>query len=349
MPAKYSDRFLKPQEPGRDVLDLVGSAQRSSLGSPGAVDQVEDELDHDPPRGPRWHQSGALRLTLVFAVLVGAGGGAFGWDRWRAHQADVVARHAIDLVTSASTATSYPSGDVLEATLRYRNEGEHPILIREVAFDTDSLVPVDEPDPLTVAPGATEEQDISVRAVCPTDGGGGVGYWPDDTPRLVVQAETVDGAVREHRLPSGLPFNVVEWMSYTCDRAQYTPVFTESYTEIMSVIPGDDGATVRADFQVGFGDEVVDVHVEAVETSTPAFVVDFAMASAPSVPTFSASLVATFRVQDCAAALAATEADMTLAVTGAVGATQPGTTYVWPDADLAVELLRLAGRTCGPA
>jgi len=337
MTGKYADRFRPPSSAqDRDVLDL-GEIDTRSDRFLDDRDEVEG-LEQVPRR--RWHESWATRIALLVTLLVGAAGGAIGWERWQVHEAEVASRSSVELVASAVT-LNYAAEDEIAIALTYRNEGEHEVILRDVRFDSDRLVPLSDPDVLEIAPGDSETHVFTVRAQCPNGVDDVVG-----PPDLVVTVETVDGIVGNRVINSDLVgAEVVDWFGYAC-QVDYSPTFAESFAEVIAVTPGENGTVVRAliFFSVGESGEVA---ISNVEAGSPAFTVIYTVGDMTSSTSFEAPpITVVYRVGDCDRARQASDQDMSVTITGAYEGTAPGELLVYPSATLAAELVRLTERSC---
>lgn len=333
MAARYGDRF-RQQLPAStaDVLDL-GEVE------PRVTEPLEDhDQEGIEPRPARlgW----GLRLALVAVLVVGAVAGAYGWERWRVHEADLVARGAVELVASAVT-LDYAADDQIALALRYRNVGEYTIVVRDVGFDTERLVAISDPELLQIAPGGSATHVVKAQAQCPEGGDGLI-----DQPRLVLDALTVDGTTTDEVIDLGLNAEVMQWLTYACQAQMHESTFAQSYAEVTTVTPSDDGTAVRA--VVEFGVEADDeLQIEAVQALTGAFSVVYTVGDMSSSTSFHAPpITLVFRVADCTLAQSATDADMSPTVTGSINDGESGLLVIFPTATLAVELVRLTERSC---
>ena len=291
-----------------------------------------------PPPSRAWYDSWAARSAIVVALLAGAAAGGFGLDRWRTHEATVAARSAVDLFASVTT-MEYTNQDRVSIGVRYRNDGEHDLVIRDVRLDTNQVFMVSDQEPLSVEPGETVAHILELRAEC-VDGATPVG-----SPPLDIEVETIDGTIRHEIIDIGLASELVGWLNYTCEALAYEQSFGNTHAEVVSVTRGDDDNTVRAEIFFGV-DESQEITITSMETETDVFAVDYNLGDASSSSSFPPLVTASFRINDCAAALEANERDMTLAVSGANEGTGPGTLTIPPTATLAAELVRLAERSC---
>ena len=337
MGARYGDRFRQqpPAAPLRDVLDLGDIDDRSQTSD----DHAGDGLGPGSPDGRRWHDSWVARLAVVWALLVGAACGAVAWDRWHTYESDVAARGAVDVFASA-TPLNYPAQDEISIAVRYRNDGEHEIIIRDVRLDTARAINFSDPDVLTIAPGDTDKHTLDLRAQCVDED---VPTWP---PPLAVEVETVDGMVRDEIIDSNLASDVVGWLDYACQAQAYEPTFAQSYAEVTTVTPSEDGTAVRA--VVEFGVEEDDqLQIEAVQALTGAFSVVYTVGDMSSSTSFHAPpITVVFRVADCALAQQAADDDMSPSVAGSINGGASGRLIIFPSATLAAELVRLTERSC---
>lgn len=331
MTGKYADRF-RPSSPAgqRDVLD----PSEAGRGSLVRDDHDADELVVEPPLDRRWHQGWAARFAVVAALVVGAGAGAFAWDRWESYEAGVAARGTIELVASA-TPLNYPTENEITVAMRYRNDGEHKVVVREVRLDSSQAVIVGDPRVLTIAPGTSETHMLDVRAQCDDDADRLI-----ERPLLAVEVETVDGTVRTVRIDSNLTSEILDWLQYACARP-YEPTFAESYAEVVETTPSVDGTSLEARLVLGSGDGR-DVTVSSIEAMSYAFTVELVRDGDAG----SSEFTIIFRVRECILARDSSDLDMTVRVKGSYDGGAPGQIAVPPTATLAAELVRLAERSC---
>jgi hypothetical protein len=334
MPAKYGDRFRNtPTTPLREVIDLGEIGDHSSQPD----DQAGDSPAEWSPSGRAWHESWSARLALVAALVVGVVAGGFGLDRWRSYEATVAARSAVDLFASVST-MEYSDADKISIGVRYRNDGEHDLKIRDVRLDTNRAVLIEDPEPLSIEPGQTEAHILALRAECDE------GRASGESPPLDIEVETVDGTVRHEVIDIGLASELVGWLSYTCESLAYRPSFAETHAEVVSVTPSEDASVIAEIFFAA--DESEEVTVDSIETNTAAFALEYILGHPSSGGDFPPIITLVVRVNDCAVALEATERDMTLVINGSYAGSTPGNLTVAPTAALAAELIRLAERSC---
>ena len=341
MTAKYGDRFKTgPATPQRDVLDL-GELD----GPPRRREADDDEIDLGPPRATPWYASPAARATVAVALVVGVGAGGFGWERWQTYEAGVAARSAVEVVASTSV-LAFPAQDTVTLAVRYRNEGEHEIIIRDVRVDSERVSMVDEPRELTVAPGSSETHTFAMQAECPESelGGSDVAVPPsgeevEEPPALLAEVETVDGAVSQEEFASSLSSDMLAWLGYACESMTYHPVFAEAWPEVIGAIQVEDGAAVEATILLSSGEDLV-VSIDSVEPGSSGFSVEVTQ------ETDNDSFKVIYRIAECIVAVQATENDMSLRVSGSFEGSAPGELVVAPSAALAVEVVRLAERTC---
>ncbi|MDQ3112494.1 MAG: hypothetical protein M3Q84_00110 [Actinomycetota bacterium] len=334
MAARYGDRFRQlPPTSTHDVLDLGEMVPR---GPEPLDDHDPDETGPAPERRVGW----AIRLALAAALVVGAAGGAYGWERWRVHESDLVARSAVELVASAVT-LDYAADDQIALALRYRNVGEYTIVVRDVGFDTERLVAISDPELLQIAPGGSATHVVKAQAQCPEGGDGLI-----DQPRLVLDALTVDGTTTDEVIDIGLNAEVMQWLTYACQAQAYEPTFAQSYAEVTTVTPSEDGTAVRAVVEFGV-EEDDELQIEAVQALTGAFSVVYTVGDMSSSTSFHAPpITVVFRVADCALAQQAADDDMSPSVAGSINGGASGRLIIFPSATLAAELVRLTERSC---
>ena len=339
MTAKYGDRFRPvPTAAQRDVLDLGELDHRDRV----STDDVgnADELGPERAPGRRWYDSWAARLAVVAALLIGTGGGAYGWDRWRTYEAAAAARGTVDLVVTVST-LSYTERDQVSIGVRYRNEGTHEVVIRDVRLDTDRATVLAGSTLLTIGPGASEAHVLDLRAQCrDVDAPAGV------APPLVIEVEAADGTVSDKIIDASLPTDIVSWLDYTCQELSYQPSFGELYAEVVDVTRIEDGAVVRAEIIFHSGYDTDAPEITAVEAGSVAFTVEYTLGDAGSSSGFPSMITVAFRVNNCVVARDANDLDMTISVSGSYAGTSPGRLRVPPSASLAAELVRMTERAC---
>jgi hypothetical protein len=331
MAGKYADRFrVGPSAAQPDVLDL-GTVESDSRH----YDDVEgDESDLSPLRGPRWYESWPARLAVIGALVVGITGGAVGWDRWQSYQADVASRRSVDVFASA-TMLSYPAQAEIAIAVRYRNDGEHVIVLRNISLDSDRVVVLGEPRDLTIEPGATNTVTMSLRADCQGD------RAPVEPPQLAVEVETVDGVVSHQMIDSNFGSDIVAWLGYACEAGSYEVTFADSYAEVVATTPSADGTSLEARVVVGYGEDD-ELMINEVAALTSAFTVTYALDDEPRSKAFTL----TYRVNQCPVAQQASDLDMSVRVSGAYKDSPAGEITVSPTATLAAELVRLTDRSC---
>lgn len=345
---RYSDRFFGPDA----VAGVDESAPQEQLDLVAATDLPTPPLEqvgHQPPPAPPWHSSWGARLAVVGALVVGAGAGAYGWDRWRDREVETAMRSSVDVSSEVLMFGFDPGQSDVTLSVRLRNEGQLPLLLTGVTPVDPRLSLIT--DVFKAVELAADQDfvkvlrfDLNCDAQASTDPA-------VDEEVLVAHLRTVDGS--EHRetlsmngLGLGYPTGLTEPCSYG---GRLAATFRDIYPETTQVQRVGSDAVAAVIMLYGNSEEPQEPQepeVVEVESPTPAFqatwepVVDDSRAGA-------AVLTVTWSVLDCAQALTADDRHMSLELTGRMPQEEhPSMTTAYPSPALMIELVRLAERVC---
>lgn len=370
--ARYSDRYFgtagRPS-PGTGVApasstsragdDDFATGRRTDPDSTG-VDSVGGPLPPDPvgtsQRTARaWYVHPVARLSLVAALVVGAVAGAYGWEQWRDRQVEIAARSTADVQSDVVMVGPGADWSSIVLSVRLFNEGTHPLILADVrAVDPRLTLAEAEFDPVEIGPDSSGQTLVTFEVDCDItqDTAEQPLLAADDQPGdgVVAQLFAVDGSEHEYDLPiTGFGPDLGTFLTDQCGTVTNEPTFREAFPDIVAIEPlGADAVAATLLVSTWLGQEPAVPNIVAVEPSDLGFAVSWDSARVIERPTRGGvELTATWTVRDCAAALVATESGMALRITGQMPADDRTTTITAPaPADLVLELIRLAERTC---
>lgn len=340
--ARYSDRFFGSAA----ARDAEGAGAGGTSGGAGER-RPEDWIESLPTRR-NVHR--LIATSVVAGVLAGAVTGAYGWELRRDREAAALARSTLDVRVEAAVFSSSSDEEGIAVSVRTFNDGAHPVALEAVTRIDERLVLAGESFHVeSIAAGDDGATIVHFGLACAAGPGSGSGE-----PALRVKVRTVDRDVHFVDVAVtayGGSFDL--FLSERCNALAYAPTFQDVSVDVVGVDQvGADAVT--STISLSYNDVRDDPVLEVLEvaSTSAAFVVGWDETLRLEPSTGSGRLITTWSVRDCARALGASEADMTLQVTGRLGwrlAPVPAliTISPVPTADLAAELVRLAQRVCG--
>jgi len=348
--ARYSDRFFGPDAaaepaapPSRaETVDVISPAE-------GTQRHLSAGDAHERPGEPPWHAQRSARAALAAAMVLGAVGGAYGWDQWRDQQAASLARSTVNVSSDASVLDFGPDGAELTLSVRVQNDGAHPVKLHGFRPLDPRLTRADpESKPVELAPAEDTVEVMSLDVDCQSDGKRPSGEQGD---AVAAQVTTVDGAAHEVRVAAfGLGGgSLTNFLSERCSYLIHSGTFQDSYPEVLTVErsgPDEVSTLVVLQSNGPADEEVPEIH--AVNSPSAAFTARWDVAATDErLNNRSSALTVVWSVRDCVRALEARDADMELEITGRLPSDEsPSSVTGYPTPGLVAELVRLSESVC---
>ena len=342
MGVRYSDRFFEPRAT-RNAEELAAGVPNE--GTP-AASPLEDMVERRA-RPPRPHR--LMVISVASGLVVGAAAGAYGWEQWRDREADASARSTVDIRAQGTVHTARPDEPEIAVSVRTYNDGAHPVALTALAASDARRVPTDHDFHVaSIAAGEDNVTFMHFKITCARDAEPSPG-----AADLRAQVRTVDGNVHNADVAvTAYGGSLERYLSDWCNAAAYSQTFQDVFVDVVAVDPlGADAVASTVLFS--YNDTRQDPQLEILElgSTSAAFTATWDDTVLLEPSTGSGTAIVTWSVRNCEHALASSEADMTLDVTGRLTPRSeptdaPTTRTVVPTADLAAELARLAQRVC---